>query len=371
MPWISRTTYLTESEMENNANIVIAYFRSQGINDYTLSALLANMDAESTINPELQEVAGSGYGLVQWTPPSVLQNHCNTLGLSPYSSGDIQLQVLIPEITGNPVSVNEWDSRQVKINDYLNSGATQDMVGITGDDFLSNNMGWSAQKLTIAFMVCYLRPNQNPNINHYQERMQKANKWLNYLQETPIEADYIARIAPFIRTKFYVTAEFWEDRGSYYHKGLDIATGGNDTLYSMCDGEVIHVGYDANGFGNYIILKQVATGTGFLYGHMDSVSVTQGQAVYQGQPVGVEGQTGHATGIHLHLEMQPLLTRDWIYSGDFQDYINPADYMEIPNQTGISAVYYSTSPHPTPLSGKRGRFPWVLYARKLRNARQR
>ena len=44
--------------------------------------------------------------------------------------------------------------------------------------------------------------------------------------------------------------------------------------------------------------------------------------------------------------------------------------MEIPNQTGISAVYYGTSPHPTPISSKRGRFLWVLYARKLRNTRQ-
>ena len=61
MAWIARNGYLTEQEMENNADIVIAYFRGQGLNDYTLSALLANMDAESTINPNLEEVQGQGY----------------------------------------------------------------------------------------------------------------------------------------------------------------------------------------------------------------------------------------------------------------------------------------------------------------------
>ena len=51
MAWISRNGYLSQSEMENNANIIINYFRTLGINDKTISALLGNIQAESTINP--------------------------------------------------------------------------------------------------------------------------------------------------------------------------------------------------------------------------------------------------------------------------------------------------------------------------------
>lgn len=181
MAWISRNGYLNQSEMENNANIIINHFRLIGINDVTISALLGNMESESTINPELEEVGGQGYGVVQWTPITVLQNHCNTLGLSPYSSGDVQLQVLLPEILGNPSSVNEWYSSSGFISNYYNSGATSDMIGLTGQDFLSNNMGWTPDKLAILFMACYERPSYDPSINHYTQRMQNALKWYEYM----------------------------------------------------------------------------------------------------------------------------------------------------------------------------------------------
>lgn len=63
MPWISRSGALTQTEMENNADIVIAYYRSLGINDNTIAGILGNMQAESSINPEREEVGGQGYRL--------------------------------------------------------------------------------------------------------------------------------------------------------------------------------------------------------------------------------------------------------------------------------------------------------------------
>lgn len=56
MSWISRAGPLTRQEMENNANIVINYYRSININDNTIAGILGNMQAESSINPERQEV---------------------------------------------------------------------------------------------------------------------------------------------------------------------------------------------------------------------------------------------------------------------------------------------------------------------------
>ena len=106
MAWVSKDSYLTQSEMENNADIVISYYRSIGINDATISAILGNMQAESTISPILNERGGGGgYGLVQWTPRSVLEPACNTFGLSPYTSGDVQLKVIIEEMRTNNYDV--------------------------------------------------------------------------------------------------------------------------------------------------------------------------------------------------------------------------------------------------------------------------
>ena len=179
MAWISEDRYLTQSEMENNANIIINEFRSRNIDDNTIAALLGNMQRESTLSPVLTERGGGGgYGLIQWTPQSVLVNNCNTLGISPYTSGDVQLQVILAEIEG---TLSGWYSSQGFISNYYNSGATPDMIGLTGSDFLSNTMNWTVDKLTVAYMVCRERPSFDPSINAYQLRQQYARDWLEYM----------------------------------------------------------------------------------------------------------------------------------------------------------------------------------------------
>lgn len=181
MAWVSEDRYLSQSEQENNANIIINYYRSIGIEDRTIAAILGNMQAESTLSPILNERGGGGgYGLVQWTPKANLIDACNVLGLSPYTSGDVQIQVVIQEIIG-PASIRQWLTGQAFIQNYYNSGATSDMIGITGQQFLDNSMGWNPDKLAVLFMAGYERPSYNPNINHYANRMQNALNWYTYM----------------------------------------------------------------------------------------------------------------------------------------------------------------------------------------------
>lgn len=182
MAWISDDRYLSQSEMENNANIIINYYRSRNIDDNTIAALLGNMQAESTLSPGLTERGGGGgYGLVQWTPKQNLIDACNILNLTPYTSGDNQIRVIIEEIRGIPSSINQWYTSSAFISRYYNSGATSDMVGITPQQFLSNSMRWGADKLAVLFMAGYERPSYDPSINHYATRKQNALNWLQYM----------------------------------------------------------------------------------------------------------------------------------------------------------------------------------------------
>lgn len=180
--WISRAGGLTHAEMENNANIVINTYRSMGYHDMTIAGILGNMQNESSVNPEREEAGGGGgYGLVQWTPQSVLINHCNALGLSPYNNGDVQLKVIDAEIMGNPSSVNEWYTTQGFIDPFKPSGATDDMVGITGEQFKTNAMKWKPDKLAVMFMVGYERPSYDPATNHVESRKADALTWYEYM----------------------------------------------------------------------------------------------------------------------------------------------------------------------------------------------
>ena len=90
------------------------------------------------------------------------------------------------------------------------------------------------------------------------------------------------------------------------HDGIDIGgTGGNlngQAADSIGGGKVTEVGYDNNGYGNYVVVDH---GNGYtsLYGHLQKATVKQGDTVSAGQQVGVIGSTGSSTAPHLHLRV--------------------------------------------------------------------
>lgn len=182
MVWISKTGLLTSSEMENNAKLFGNVFSGLGYHINTIAALAGNVQAESTINPGLNEVGGAGYGLFQWTPKSDLINACSQLGISPYTDGSIQCQCLDGELF---TLRNQWYSSRAFISPYYNSGATSDMIGITPEQLKVNSMGWKPDKLAILFMAAYERPSYDPATNHAEKRKVNANYWYEYYTGNP------------------------------------------------------------------------------------------------------------------------------------------------------------------------------------------
>jgi murein DD-endopeptidase MepM/ murein hydrolase activator NlpD len=57
------------------------------------------------------------------------------------------------------------------------------------------------------------------------------------------------------------------------------------------------------GYGTYIVIKH-ENGTQTLYAHNSSNTVSVGDEVEQGDVIGYVGQTGKATGPHLHFEVR-------------------------------------------------------------------
>lgn len=181
-----------------------------------------------------------------------------------------------------------------------------------------------------------------------------------------------ARIAPFINDVFTVTSPWWADRGGEIHRGLDISTGAKDPVYSMLDGTVVQMWHNDSSMGNALVIK-ANDNTATLYMHLDSFSVSLNDSVKTGQQVGIEGTTGESTGVHLHVEMQVMTGSRWKWSYNKSDYLDPTAFMGINNVKGTQWVYDGTpvppEPTPTPITSKRKKFPWVLYARKLRAKR--
>lgn len=86
------------------------------------------------------------------------------------------------------------------------------------------------------------------------------------------------------------------------HKGIDYAAPIGTRVRAAGDGVVEFAGVK-NGYGNVVILRhngQYST----VYAHLSRISVRRGARVAQNDTIGLVGQTGWATGPHLHYEFR-------------------------------------------------------------------
>jgi murein DD-endopeptidase MepM/ murein hydrolase activator NlpD len=87
-----------------------------------------------------------------------------------------------------------------------------------------------------------------------------------------------------------------------FHAGLDIASHYGDEIRATADGDVTNVEQRA-GYGRLIILDH-GFGLTTWYGHLSGFNVEAGTHVRRGDVIGYEGNSGRATGPHLHYEVR-------------------------------------------------------------------
>ena len=87
-----------------------------------------------------------------------------------------------------------------------------------------------------------------------------------------------------------------------FHPGIDIDAPYGTPVRAAGDGDVLG-GSTGAGYGREVILAHghdIET----IYGHLSAIAVVPGQHVIRGQVIGYVGQTGRATGPHLHYEVR-------------------------------------------------------------------
>ncbi|MDN3425909.1 peptidoglycan DD-metalloendopeptidase family protein [Microbacterium sp. APC 3898] len=124
------------------------------------------------------------------------------------------------------------------------------------------------------------------------------------------------------------TSKFgWRDIGSgpEFHQGVDIANSKGTTIVAAANGFVSYAG-SMGGYGNVVIITHSINGQthATVYAHLNSISVSVGQQVSQGQKVGGMGNTGRSFGDHLHFEIH---VGPW--NGGRTNAVNPASYISL------------------------------------------
>ena len=150
-----------------------------------------------------------------------------------------------------------------------------------------------------------VKENQGQNEGKVTEKLCQFQERLPFLSSPPLSGTVESRFG---------WREHPVEGGTKFHYGVDVAAQEGTAIRCFADGRVTVVG-ESTTLGRYV---KVAHDGGYatLYGHCQEISASDGQEVRRGEVIAQVGQTGQATGPHLHFE----LTRGQVY-------LNPIYYI--------------------------------------------
>jgi murein DD-endopeptidase MepM/ murein hydrolase activator NlpD len=106
-----------------------------------------------------------------------------------------------------------------------------------------------------------------------------------------------SRVTSGFKMRFHPILQTWRA-----HLGVDYGAPTGTPVRTIGDGIVDFAGVQ-NGFGNVVMVKHRGDSM-TVYAHLSRIYVRKGQSVSQSQTIGAVGQTGWATGPHLHFEFR-------------------------------------------------------------------
>ncbi len=109
------------------------------------------------------------------------------------------------------------------------------------------------------------------------------------------------------QTSYYIPplAHYVRTQGIHGYNAVDLAAPIGTPIVASASGDVVVAkeGGWNGGYGNYVVISH-DNGSQTLYAHMSKVATYDGARVVQGQVIGYVGETGEATGPHVHFEIR-------------------------------------------------------------------
>jgi len=160
-------------------------------------------------------------------------------------------------------------------------------------------------------------------VNIISDKLVKSNPQTQTIQiKDPASGAVVKEVRPQVvwPAKGVITLEFGESSGyQVFHTGIDIAGPFDQPINPAMNGTVIYASEIFWGYGKHIIIDNGNNIT-TVYAHLDKIYVYTGEKVTITDTMGLEGQTGWATGPHLHFETRlygiPVNPRVFLGNGD-------------------------------------------------------
>ena len=107
-----------------------------------------------------------------------------------------------------------------------------------------------------------------------------------------------------ISTRFGSQRIYKNGEAGSYHSGIDIACATGSTVVAPADGVVILAAASPFTLEGNLLMLDHGMGLNSAFLHLSRIDVKPGDHVRQGEPIGLVGKTGRATGPHLHWSLK-------------------------------------------------------------------
>ena len=97
-------------------------------------------------------------------------------------------------------------------------------------------------------------------------------------------------------------SRFGAARSGHSHQGQDVFAACGTKLQAARGGKVQYSGYHSSA-GNYVVIDGKQSGRDYAYMHLDRNEARTGERVHTGELIGTVGDSGNASGCHLHFEI--------------------------------------------------------------------
>lgn len=150
----------------------------------------------------------------------------------------------------------------------------------------------------------------------------------------PLES---VRVTQYFGNTAFAASGAYNGKG---HNGIDLAASIGTPIHAALSGVVQATGNtDTAGcysFGKWVFIKH-GNGLSTMYAHLSQIDVAGGQSVATGQLIGYSGETGYATGPHLHFGVYVSTATQIIKLGQATQSATPCSNVTMPVPTSLSA----------------------------------